>query len=506
MSERDRLLVPGETCWRVERANRLALIIDAADYFRFAKAAMLEAKHRIMLIGWDFDTRIKFEPGTATLEGPNKLGRFLQWLPEQRPDLRIHLLKWDLGMFQALGRGMTPLFILDLVTTSRLQLKLDAAHPAGAAHHQKIIVIDDCLAFCGGIDMTVDRWDTREHLDGDRRRVQPNGRAYPPWHDATAAVDGEAARAIGDLARERWRLASKDQLQPISDPSDAWPEDLRPTFEHVDVAIARTLPVLGDRREVREIEGLYLAAFARARDVIYIESQYLASRTLAEALARRLREADGPEILLVLPKEADGWLEQKAMDGARRKLLHLLWNADQHKRLGVYYPVTQGGEPIYVHAKIMIVDDWLLRVGSSNLNNRSMGFDTECDMAVEVTSGMPDEAQTRETIEIIRRDLLCEHLEIEAERFVAALKSCSGSLLNAVESLRGAGRTLEPLRSADVADDDSVLAENEFMDPEGTPPRFTEQISRGISDAIARIRSRGQRRRAGRSRDRDDGS
>lgn len=504
MTERDRLLIPDETCWRIERANRLALIVDAADYFRFAKAAMLKAKHRIMLIGWDFDTRIKFEPDTPTLKGPNKLGRFLQWLPKQRPDLRIYLLKWDLGMIQALGRGMTPLFILDLVTTSRLRLKLDAAHPAGAAHHQKIIVIDDCLAFCGGIDMTVDRWDTREHLDGDRRRVKPNGRAYIPWHDATAAADGEAARAIGDLARERWRLASGDQLQPTSNPSDAWPDELRPTFEHVDVAIARTLPELSDRQEVREIEGLYLAALARARNVIYIESQYLASRTLAEALARRLREPDGPEILVVLPKEAEGWLEQKAMDGARRKLLHLLWHADQHKRLGVYYPVTRGGEPIYVHAKILIVDDWLMRVGSSNLNNRSMGFDTECDLAVEVTSGMANAAETRETIQNIRRDLLCEHLGIEAEAFVAAVKGCSGSVLNAVESLRGAGRTLEPLRLADVADDDSVLAENELMDPEGAPPRFTEQVSRGISDAIARIRLRGHRRRAGRDRDRDD--
>ena len=96
-------------------------------------------------------------------------------------------------------------------------------------------------------------------------------------------------------------------------------------------------------------------------------------------MACRLQEPFGPEIILVLPKTTEGWLEHKAMDGARHRLLHELWKADRYKRLGVYYPVTAGGKPIYVHAKILTMDDKLLRVGSSNLNNRSMSFDTECD-------------------------------------------------------------------------------------------------------------------------------
>ena len=81
----NRLMKPGQTCWRIEKANRLALIVDAADYFRLVKAAMLKAEHSLMLIGWDFDTRIKFEPEQQTLEGPNLLGEFLSWLPKQRP-------------------------------------------------------------------------------------------------------------------------------------------------------------------------------------------------------------------------------------------------------------------------------------------------------------------------------------------------------------------------------------------------------------------------------------
>ena len=144
------------------------------------------------------------------------------------------------------------------------------------------------------------------------------------------------------------------------------------------------------------------------------------------------------------------------MDGARRKLLHLLWRADSCGRLGVYYPVTEAGEAIYVHAKIMLIDDRLLRVGSSNVNNRSMGFDTECDLAVEADETAKNEV-LRETIAAIRRDLLCEHLGVTEDRLTAALDE-AGSLLRAIEDLRGEGRSLVSFEADDIEDDDSVLA------------------------------------------------
>ncbi|MEU2013936.1 phospholipase D-like domain-containing protein, partial [Nocardia sp. NPDC019302] len=203
------------------------------------------------------------------------------------------------------------------------------------------------------------------------------------------------------------------------------------------------------------------------------ESQYLASRTLAEAIAARLREPDGPEIVLVLPRHADGWLEQQAMDGARRRLLQLLWKADTENRFGVYYPVTEAGAPIYVHAKVLVMDDRLLRVGSSNLNNRSMGFDTECDLAVEVTPATVDGDLLRETILGIRRQLICEHLDAEPAKFDATLAETS-SLLRTVERLRGNGRTLVRFEPGTVEDEDSPLAENELMDPERTPPSLRD--------------------------------
>lgn len=494
-----RLLVPGRTCWRIERADRLAIIVDAADYFRFAKAAMLEARHSIMLIGWDFDTRIKFEPERQELEGPNRLGRFLSWLPKHRPGLQIYVLKWDLGVVQALGRGMTPLFVLNWISSRRLHFKLDGAHPLGAAHHQKIVVIDDALAFCGGIDMTADRWDTRRHLDEDPRRTRPGGRPYGPWHDATTAIDGEAAGAVACLARERWRQATGENLEPAPRGPDLWPADLLPTLEHVEVAIARTLPELGGRKEIREAEALYLEAIRRAERSVYIETQYLAARRIAEALAQRLGDPEGPEIVMILPESIEGWLEHKAMDGARAKLLRLLWRADRHKRLGVFYPVTRDGQAIFVHAKIMVIDDRLLRVGSSNLNNRSMGFDSECDLAFEALPGSPDGDRLRDTIAAVRRSLLCEHLGVDADAFSAALHRASGSVLETIEALRGPGRTLKPLEPAEIAEDESALAENELLDPERPAPSLTERLSAGASSIMARLAVTRPRRPSSRS-------
>ena len=227
------ILRPGETCWRLASASRFAVIVDAADYFAALKAAIRRARHAIYLIGWDFDTRIALEHDSAEEEAPNRLGEVINAAVERCPDLQVYVLKWDLGLLQTIGRGATPLFVLDWLTSRRVHLRLDAAHPLGGCHHHKIAVIDDALAFCGGIDITVGRWDTREHRDHDPRRTSPWGLAQEPWHDATAAVDGDAARALGELARDRWKHATGETLDPPDLGHEVWPETLRPTFRDV---------------------------------------------------------------------------------------------------------------------------------------------------------------------------------------------------------------------------------------------------------------------------------
>lgn len=433
------LLRPGENCWRVEQAGRFALIVDAADYFVAARKAMLAAKRSIFLIGWDFDARIRI--GERDDPGPEKLGDFVMWLARRSPGLEIRLLRWDTGAFKAMFRGNTLLTVLRWKMHPRITLKLDGAHPLAGSHHQKIVVIDDCLAFCGGIDMTVERWDRRDHADNDPDRVLPDGKPYGPWHDATSAFDGDAARALGDLARERWHAATGETLPVIDHGEDCWPEGLEPDFRDVRLGIARTRPESDEADEVHEIEQAYLDLIASAERTIYAESQYFASRKIARAMAQRLAEENGPEIVIVNPHSAEGWLEPLAMDTARARLVEALRRSDRHGRFRIYHPVTEGGEEIYVHAKLMVVDDGLLRVGSSNFNNRSLRLDSECDVVLEAAG--EDAGEERRRIIEIRNGLIAEHLGVEPAEIAERLGQ-GGSLIAAIEDLRGSGRTLEP--------------------------------------------------------------
>jgi phospholipase D1/2 len=401
------ILEPGRNCWRVERADRLALIVDAANYFAAAKSAIRQARHAVMLVGWRFDLRIKLEPDRGHAQPPDGLGAFLKAVAAERPGLRIHILQWDAALLATLARQVVPFLALELVWHRRIHFRLDSDRPAGACHHQKILVVDDALAFCGGIDMTADRWDTREHRDGHPCRVRPDGSLYGPFHDATVAVDGPAARALGEFARERWHGATGHRLPAPAGGHGAWPDGLEPTLREVEVAIARTHPPRPGRPAVHEVARLYADALNAARRSIYCETQYLASASIADLLATRLAEPDGPEVVVVNPRHAAGWLEEEAMDTARALLVERLRGADRHGRFRILQPVTAQGEPIYVHAKVLVVDDRLVRVGSSNLNNRSMGFDTECDLAVEAAPGEAGDA-TRAAIRAFRDGLVAE--------------------------------------------------------------------------------------------------
>lgn len=477
----DRLLIPGETCWRVERADQLACIVDGADYFYQIKAALLQAQRRVMLIGWDFDTRTTFERGGKTLPGPNQLGTFLRWLVRVRPNLDVHLLRSNLRLlpaFEGLWGDFTPVALLNWLTRDRLQFAIDGAHPTGAVHHQKIVVIDDVVAFCGGIDLTHERWDTREHLQDNEFRLE-SGSVYGPRHEVAVAVSGAAARALGDQARDRWRMATGEYVAQVVVDHEVWPSELEPTMRNVDVGIMRTLPELEKRTEVREVEALNLAGIAAARDTIYLENQYLASRRLAEALAERLSEPDGPEVVVVMPRNSESRLEEQSMDSARYRLLQLLWAVDTHRRLAVYWPVTDAGTPIYVHSKILVIDDRLLRVGSSNLNNRSMGFDSECDVAVEADPAVAEHDDVRATIMSVRNQLVGEHLGVSAEDFENAVQQ-HGSFLQAVEALRGEGRTLQRFTEDTIAGEASLLAENDLMDPDGVPQSVSQSVQRWL--------------------------
>ena len=472
-----RVLIPGETCWRIERASRLAIFIDAAGYFATLKSAVLRAERRVLFIGWDFDPRIRLDPLAGGRPQDDRLGAVLEKAVKENPRLEIGVLQWDLGMLRALGRGLKPIVLLDRRTPDRLTFTVDTHHPVGGAHHQKIVVIDDCLAFTGGIDVTADRWDTSDHSDGNPHRRRPatgrvEGRLTGPWHDTTSIMTGPAARAVAELARERWASGTGEHLEPLPESRECWPQDVDPLFTDVDVAISRTRPEHGGAPLVHEVELLWLAAIAAASRSIYVESQYFASRRIAAAIAERLREPDGPDVVVLNPWTADGWLSEKAMGTARARSLEIVREADVHDRFRLYTPVTEQREHIYVHAKVTVIDDRLLRLGSSNVNNRSMGLDTELDVAVEAVEGRPDADRLAATIVGIRDRLLAEHLGCEPDD-VAAAVAATDSLVRGIERLRRpTGRSLVPFEPPELGPVDRALAETELMDPEKTPNRW----------------------------------
>lgn len=484
------ILTVGETCWRIEPARRFRFIVDAADYFVAARKAMLSARRSILLIGWDFDPRIRI--GDAEDGGPECLGDFILWLADRTPGLEIRLLRWDTGALKAMFRGNSILSILRWKMHPRITLRLDAAHPVASAHHQKIIVIDDSLAFCGGIDMTVDRWDTRAHLDDNPDRIEPDGSPYGPWHDATSLFDGPAARAMGDLARTRWQAATGEILPPCKEQHDCWPEGLEPGLADAQLGIARTIPAMDGQHPVHEIEAAYVAMIAMARRHIYVESQYFASRRIARAIAERLVEPDGPEIVIVNPVESEGWLEPLAMDTARARLFEALKKLDTQDRFRIYHPRTARGAPIHVHAKVMVVDDRLLRVGSSNLNNRSLRLDTECD--VILSAGLPGQEHLAPAIEALRDDLLAEHLYVPAGTVSSKVKA-TGSLIATIDALRGEGHSLHPYRLPELSALSEWLADNEILDPNGPEDLFEHPDRRGLFKGWGRLRARFRRHR-----------
>ncbi len=469
------------TVWRYARASRAHVVIDAAAYFALMHEAMLRAQQRIFLVGWDFDSRIRLAAGRRWWNLPRKerfparLGAFFIWLVNRRPNLQIRLLKWNFGALKYVFRGTMIVDLIRWYFQKGIRFKFDSAHPLGCSHHQKIVIIDDCFAVCGGIDMTSDRWDTPDHLDEDPRRRRPNGKPYGPWHDVTMMLEGDAARALGELGRKRWRQAGGKPLKACL-PQDVspWPKRLSAEFVDVEIGIARTRAAYRDVAEVREIEALFLTQIARAKRFIYAENQYFASRTIAEAIAVRLSEPNPPEIVLINPLSADGWLEQAAMDGARTQLLHAIGERDHAKRLRVYVPMTAGGTAIYVHAKLTIIDDEIVRVGSANMNNRSMGLDSEADVFID--SARPGNAHAAPVITRLRLRMIAEHCGIEQEELARLLEQ-HGTMSAAIDAAKGPGKHLAPFVLRPLTDAEKALADNALLDPE-TPEEFFEPIGR----------------------------
>jgi phospholipase D1/2 len=240
------LLRQGETCWRTAVATRATLLVDSEQYFGALRRSLLQAQRQVLIAGWDFDSRILLPPapGDPPDGAPLQLGDLLGYLVRRRPGLQIHVARWDYHW----------LYGADREADTRKQLESRGVrfyeyrdHPLTACVHHKIVVIDDRLAFCGGIDLTHERWDTSRHEPGERRRTVPSGASYRPVHDTQLCVAGPVAAQLGEYLRAGVAAAAMaagprrlERFRPLA-PEPVLGPMLAPLFDRDDILIPDAL-------------------------------------------------------------------------------------------------------------------------------------------------------------------------------------------------------------------------------------------------------------------------
>ena len=432
------LFTEGNT-WKTARAGRFGWVIDGEDYFAALRASLEAAQHEVIIVGWDIDSRVELIRDENHPHYPSPLAGTLQELVDRRPNLRVHVLSWDFALVYVLERELLPARAFGWHNSDRLHFQLDGRHATGASHHQKIVVIDGALAYAGGLDLTKCRWDSRAHAADEQRRRDPDGSHYGPFHDVQAIVTGDAAAALHELVSFRWSHATGKALPALQRRGDGdglWPEGVPVRARDAEVGIARTWNEIDGSECIEEVKRLYLDMIAAAEQSIYIENQYFTSIPISEALASRLKEKNGPGVVIVLPGETSGWLEQATMDILRNRAISRLQESDEFGRLRIVAPDSDelGDTTITVHSKLMIVDGRYARIGSANLSRRSMGLDSECDLVIE------DEAAAT----ALCADLLAEHMDADFDAVAESL--ATGGLIATIDRFNHMPRRLGPLQ------------------------------------------------------------
>jgi phosphatidylserine/phosphatidylglycerophosphate/cardiolipin synthase-like enzyme len=363
------------------QGNRLDVYVDGTEALAEVASAIETAQSSIWLAGWFFSPAFQLRAEQA--QGLREL------LAQAAERVEVRVLMW--------AGAPLPLFHPDrkevrsvreaLTEGTRVQVALDARERPLHCHHEKLVIIDGEVAFVGGIDLTSyagDRLDTNEHL----------ARGSLGWHDATTRIRGPAVADVADHFRLRWQEVTGEQLPPLPPP--------QPTGE-VELQVVRTVPEKVYRRlpkgEFTILES-YLRALRAAQTLIYLENQFLWSPEIVTVLADKLRNPpeDRFRLLVLLPAKPNNGNDDTrgqlgvlaaADDGAGRFLACTLYQSGSN------------GRPVYVHAKIGIVDDSWLTVGSANLNEHSLFNDTEMNTVAH------DQALAKAT----RVKLWSEHLE-----------------------------------------------------------------------------------------------
>ncbi|MEO6796823.1 MAG: phosphatidylserine/phosphatidylglycerophosphate/cardiolipin synthase family protein [Candidatus Dormibacter sp.] len=342
--------------------NTLDVLIDGKEAFARVVEDIRAARSYVHITGWHVT------PGfDLTRDGkPTELRKLLIELAHHVP---VRVLVWAGAPLPLLRpwRGDVRKIKAELDAGNPIQCVLDPRERPMHCHHEKTIVIDDRVAFVGGIDLTSfngDRWDTPRHP----------ARGSIGWHDVATRIAGPAVADVAANFALRWRAITGEAL-PVGPPPAA--------AGKVEVQVVRTMPdgmyPEKPHGDFRILES-YLRALSGARRLIYLENQFLWSPEILAVLREKLAHAPSPDfrLLLLLPEKPNS-----GGDDTRGQLGTLVQADAGHDRLLACTLVTRGDDrdwPVYVHAKVGIVDDHWMTIGSANLNEHSLFNDTEMNI------------------------------------------------------------------------------------------------------------------------------
>jgi phosphatidylserine/phosphatidylglycerophosphate/cardiolipin synthase-like enzyme len=364
--------------------NAIDVLIDGAQALPAIAEALRQARSHVHLTGWHFSPDFPVERDGNPLILRNLLAELAE-----RVDVRV--LAWagaPLPLFRP-SRGDVREMRKRLTGHTKIECALDSRERPMHCHHEKTIVVDDRIAFVGGIDLTSesgDRYDTNDHP----------ARAAVGWHDVCARIEGPAVDDVAEHFRMRWHEVTGRALEPVNNAAPAG---------NLELQIVRTVPErIYDAKPKGDFALLesYLRALKGAERFIYIENQFLWSPEIEAVLHQKICDPPHPDfrLLLLLPSKPNS-----GSDDTRGVLGHLIEADDDAGRVLACTLYARSGnlaDPIYIHAKLAIIDDNWLTLGSANLNEHSLFNDTE----MNVVSHDPEFALKT------RMRLWAEHLEL----------------------------------------------------------------------------------------------
>jgi phosphatidylserine/phosphatidylglycerophosphate/cardiolipin synthase-like enzyme len=347
----------------VREGNRLDVHIDGAAALPAIAAAVRGAESFVHVAGWTVnpDFAVEREPVLITLR---------ELLADAATRVDVRVLTWAGAPVAVMhpSRREARALMDRLVEGTRIRGAVDAHNRPMHCHHEKLVIVDGTVAFVGGIDLT--------DLAGDRFDAAPHGSAGRlGWHDTAASLTGPSVADVASHFAMRWEATTGERLPASGVPAPAGPSRV----QVVRTVPEKTYPAL-PRGDFGLLEA-YAGAIRRARDLIYLENQFLWSAEIVAVLREKLLRppSDDFRLCVVLPRHPNNGNDDT------RGQLGVLQEADRHHRLlaGTIDPLAGRRPGVYVHAKVGILDDEWLTIGSANLNEHSLFNDTEVNLVTD---------------------------------------------------------------------------------------------------------------------------